>query len=516
VHRPYFIRSAFFTCVATLVCAWNISTLYPGIAHASPGEDLRIHAINVGAGDATFIEFPDGTTWLIDQGHSYWSGGVIHDYITSLGYNKLDYVVASHFDCDHIRGIAAISSLLTGAASYEHMGPKMFGDDSCTTTWRNTAPNRTSPSPGQTWNFGGASVECVCVGNTSSRYNYLIGGQSKYISDENDASLGFSISWGGFDYLTLGDLTASVENTLAPLIAGNNYDVLHVSHHGSSTSTRLSFCGILQPEVAVISVGASNSHGHPTEYTLRNLNGIGSSWGGVEWIYVTAPHNNDDGGEPDSESPSQAVLDNYRANYVFGDIVIRYDGISPNYDVNGTPYPVDEYVAPPDPTETPTPAATSTAPSPPTTKPTPRPTVPEEPTEGPIPPFPPQPILLPISIGLSSDTIVPGQTLIVSASVLPIVQRFDVYLAVKFPDGKFYFFSPGEGNGFTLRAYMSNIPGLHYIWSGSLLEIMVSEKIATGTYVFYAALFPSGTAPRFDGAAIGGVSTVTLDVHPTP
>ena len=167
-------------------------------------QELKIHVINVSFGDATFIEFPDGTTWLIDQGIN---GDYINDYIDNLGYSSFDYVIATHFDRDHYGGIDEVLSagsppLSYNTAAYEHVGPKVTGDDSYTAVWdgETTSPMRSSPSAGQTWNFGGVTVECVCIGDTNNEWNELLDGTKVYPDyDENSFSIGFRISWGGFD-----------------------------------------------------------------------------------------------------------------------------------------------------------------------------------------------------------------------------------------------------------------------------------------------------------------------------
>lgn len=310
----------------SIIQVWLVTAIVLLFASAPLlGAELKIHVINVSLGDATFIEFPDGTTWLIDQGIN---GDAVYNYITALGYTStIDYVVATHFDRDHYGGIDEVLSDITyTTAAYEHVGPKVTGDDSYTQTWDNetTSPMRTSPFPGQTWNFGGVIVECVCVGDTNTYRNNLL--DDSYVSlnsAENDYSLGFRISWMSFDYLTLGDLTSNVENVLAPKISDSNFDVLHVSHHGSSTSTNLSFCETLEPEVALISVGSSNSYGHPTQDVINNLNGVGSSWYGADGIYVT-----EEGTDGIAGTASNV-------HYLSDNIAITYDSLTNQYTVQG-------------------------------------------------------------------------------------------------------------------------------------------------------------------------------------
>ena len=293
-------------------------------SHPLHGQSLlKIHHINVTFGDATLIEFPDGTKWLIDQGDVGTSGTLVHAYLAGHGVTSLQTIAASHFHEDHIGGIAAVltSPISYSTAAYEHLGAKAPADDSATARWdaATTNPMRSTPFRGQTWNFGGVEVQCVCIGDTTTSSNVLFDGTTVggLGTNENSYSMGFRISWNGFDYLTLGDLTAGVENVLGPKISSHNFDVLKVSHHGSTSSTSAAFCQAIRPEVAVVSVGAGNYFGHPAQATLNNLNTAG-----VNWIYVT---------EQGTGTPGSAA----NMSYLNDDILITYNAVTNQYTVQG-------------------------------------------------------------------------------------------------------------------------------------------------------------------------------------
>ncbi|MDD5556430.1 MAG: hypothetical protein PHN82_04170 [bacterium] len=329
--------------------------LAAGVCH---GQNLlKIHHLNVNWGDASLIEFPDGTTWLIDMGYSDSDGYKVYSYIYDLGYTgSLNYITASHFHSDHVGGVDMVigSGLLTyTAAAYQHIGPQVGGDSGYTTTWRNRTngswgPAATSPTAGQTWNFGGVEVQCIAVGDTNNSRTRLVDGTYVSLgSDENSYSLGFRISWNGFDYYTAGDLTSNAEDVLGPKIASHNFDVIKVSHHGSTSSTSASFLNQMKPEVAVISVGSSNPYGHPASSTLSNLVNAG-----VSWIYVTARG---------SSSPNPVS----KMTYCEDNIVVTYNNVTNQYTVVGGPrndtYAADEGTG--EPTATPTPPGPTATPT---------------------------------------------------------------------------------------------------------------------------------------------------------
>ena len=71
--------------------------------------DLRVHFLNVQQGDSIFIELPDGTSMLIDSGNkSTERANYICDYIEDLSYSKIDYLLATHTDADHIGNMVKI------------------------------------------------------------------------------------------------------------------------------------------------------------------------------------------------------------------------------------------------------------------------------------------------------------------------------------------------------------------------------------------------------------------------
>ena len=70
-------------------------------------DNMRVHYIDVKQGDSTFIEFPNDKTMLIDAGKKEQGSNVVN-YIKNLGYNKIDYVVGTHPDADHIGGLATV------------------------------------------------------------------------------------------------------------------------------------------------------------------------------------------------------------------------------------------------------------------------------------------------------------------------------------------------------------------------------------------------------------------------
>lgn len=105
------------------------------------------------------------------------------------------------------------------------------------------------------------------------------------VDTQNERSLSFLVRFGGFDFLISGDLIgrrAGAENAEVELAVGQalqadgvEIDVLHVNHHGADNTSEARFLDLVKPEIAIISAGNGNAHGHPTSTALRRLANAG-------------------------------------------------------------------------------------------------------------------------------------------------------------------------------------------------------------------------------------------------
>jgi beta-lactamase superfamily II metal-dependent hydrolase len=252
------------------------------LAPAGPAAELTIHCIDVDQGDATLLVGPDGTAMLIDAGKTGMGYSTVIPLLNSLGITHLDAMVASHYHEDHVGGLDEVANGgFFPDAAYDR---GTYGGTPGTSAYSQYASAiasvRRTIAAGDVIDLGGgATATCVVVNG------YLLGGGQVNISGsaqfENSASVGLLIEYGDFQYLTMGDLTGGgysttdVEGPVGNIVG--DIEVLRVSHHGSSTSSDLSFIQSITPDVALISVGADNAYGHPTNTTLNNLNRSSSS-----------------------------------------------------------------------------------------------------------------------------------------------------------------------------------------------------------------------------------------------
>ena len=235
----------------------NTATGNIGTAQAGT---LMVTWLDVGQGDAAVIQC-GGQSMLIDGGKPEKSS-YIYAWLQQHGLSYLDVIVATHVDADHIGG-------LSGALNYASVGtaycPVTTGTTETFQSFVKYLAQRgkqiTVPTAGETFALGGAQVQIL--------------GPLHRAEDSNDNSIVLKVSFGATSFLFTGDAERAEEQDL--LNAGVNLQstVLKVGHHGSDTSTSYPFLRAVAPQYAVISVGAGNSYGHPTEAVLSRLRDAG-------------------------------------------------------------------------------------------------------------------------------------------------------------------------------------------------------------------------------------------------
>lgn len=231
-----------------------------GSTGAAQAGTLTVTWLDVGQGDAAVIQC-GGQSMLIDGGKPEKSS-YIYAWLQQHGLRYLDVIVATHVDADHIGG-------LSGALNYASVGtaycPVTTGTTETFQSFVKYLAQRgkqiTVPTAGATFALGGAQVQIL--------------GPLHSAEDSNDNSIVLKVSFGATSFLFTGDAERAEEQDL--LNAGVNLQstVLKAGHHGSDTSTSYPFLRAVAPQYAVISVGAGNSYGHPTEAVLSRLRDAG-------------------------------------------------------------------------------------------------------------------------------------------------------------------------------------------------------------------------------------------------
>lgn len=224
---------------------------------------VTVHFLDVGQGDSEFIELPEGKCMLIDASTAEYGDDIVST-VQSLGYNKIDFLVATHPHADHIGGMAQVIESLDIGEIYM---PKAV---STSKTFENFL---------ETVSDNNLQITTATAGKMICSYSNLTAKFLAPVSDSYDDLNNYSavvkITYGDNSFLFMGDAENLAENEM---LANDSYlleaDVLKVGHHGSSSSTGIEFLQAVNPQYAVISCGEGNSYGHPHRETLDLLNSL--------------------------------------------------------------------------------------------------------------------------------------------------------------------------------------------------------------------------------------------------
>lgn len=218
---------------------------------------LKVSYIDVKQGDATFIEFPNGKVMLIDAGKKDQGINVIN-YIKNLGYNKIDYVVGTHPDSDHIGGLQQVIENFEIGSIY------MPKKSSNTKTYLNLLKSIKNKN----LNIITAKKDVVILENPLTK---IIAPVKDY-KDSNDSSAVIKIIYHDRSFLFMGDASVKSESDIDDVSA----DVVKIGHHGSKTSSSINFIKRTRAKYAIVSVGKNNMYHHPNEQVLNNWTKYGA------------------------------------------------------------------------------------------------------------------------------------------------------------------------------------------------------------------------------------------------
>jgi competence protein ComEC len=262
------------TLVALLGVAWllaprgvpwrsmGLALMLPAMAlpppAPAPGE-VWITTLDVGQGLATLVRTANRAL-LYDAGPAFGGGidsgeRVIAPYLRAAGIARLEVLVVTHHDLDHVGGAASVIenfevgemlSSLPAAHALHRMAP-------------GTRPCRA----GERWSWDGVEVAMLHPQNFRER-------------KANNLSCVLKVSAGGRSMLLTGDIERLAEDELVKRAPQDlRADVLLVPHHGSRTSSSAEFLAAVQPRFAVAPVGYRNRFGHPNAEVLERYAGLG-------------------------------------------------------------------------------------------------------------------------------------------------------------------------------------------------------------------------------------------------
>ena len=223
---------------------------------------LDIVAENVGQGESVILA-SGGEFAVLDCGSgNRWvdAGDATADRLSGMGCDRLDYLILTHYDYDHVSGVSALLNRLT----VKTLLVPDFEDDSDTRQWVLAEAEKY-----------GTDVEFVTEKETH-RLGQSVLTVYPPLGAEQDNERGLTLlcSAGDFDFLDTGDMDMQTEKLLLSAYRLPDIEAMMVGHHGSKYSTSEELLQTVKPEVGIISVG-TNDYGHPTDQTMERLTAAG-------------------------------------------------------------------------------------------------------------------------------------------------------------------------------------------------------------------------------------------------
>ncbi|MBD0326241.1 MAG: MBL fold metallo-hydrolase, partial [Pyrinomonadaceae bacterium] len=280
------------TAALMLVCVLVVIIAHP-LSAGRPDGRLRIDFLDVGQGDAALLTMPDGTTLLVDGGGRPYiraqrlsaeeddgevlferdarsiGEAVVSEYLWWRGLSRVDYILATHADADHIDGLKAIARNFSVRAALAARAPADEPEfASFATTMRRAGVPVYLLGRSDTLRFGAVEADviwppAVSTDDTTAR------------SGNND-SVVLRLRFGRRVFLLTGDIERGAEESLVAIAEDLRSDVVKVAHHGSRTSSIEKFVALAHPKIAVISVGRSSIFGHPHKEVVERWRGSGA------------------------------------------------------------------------------------------------------------------------------------------------------------------------------------------------------------------------------------------------
>jgi competence protein ComEC len=259
-------RAFIVAATAATALIWMPVLRIPG-----PRQLMEIHLIDVGQGDAIAVRLPDRRWLLFDSGRSWSSGDAgrhqIIPYLRRRGGSLFAFVL-SHPHSDHVGGAASVVRWLKPdiywdaayvAANNDYLASLRRAEE-MGTQWRRVHPG-----------------DSVAMGSVTMTFLAPDSAWAANLGDPNEASTVAMLRYGNVRFLVTGDAERAEEDWLVERYGGRlRADVLKVAHHGSRTSSTPAFVEAVRPAIALVSVGAANRYGHPSDSVVARLSDAGA------------------------------------------------------------------------------------------------------------------------------------------------------------------------------------------------------------------------------------------------
>ena len=233
------------------------------------GDVLTVAFLDVGQGDAVYIEAPNGNQVLIDGGAN---AKVLRELSRIIPFydRSIDIVIATHPDTDHIGGLSDVLERFDVNYIFQS---GVAGDSNTYDSFVRFIKQEVTGGAQRILARRGQ----VIVLDEGVELHILFPDRDVSEVESNAGSIILQLVYGETEFMLTGDSPQAIEKYLVGIDGVNlRSDVLKVGHHGSKTSSAESFLAAVLPEYAIISAGANNRYGHPHVEVLGNFESIES------------------------------------------------------------------------------------------------------------------------------------------------------------------------------------------------------------------------------------------------
>lgn len=227
-------------------------------------DSLQIHFIDVGQGDSILIKTPNNKTCLIDSGGNK-AENKVTGYLYLHGIKKIDYLIATHPDEDHI---GAMDKVVYDFDIGHFSMPIVENVE--TKNFKNLSDALSSKNITNIPLYRGDKIKL----SDDIIMEVLSPIKDKYYSSSNLYSIVVKLTYKNYSFLFTGDSERENEEDMLDKNLNLKSNVIKLGHHGSKSSSSMEFLAEVDPDIAIISAGKDNKYGHPHEETLYNLNAL--------------------------------------------------------------------------------------------------------------------------------------------------------------------------------------------------------------------------------------------------
>jgi competence protein ComEC len=223
--------------------------------------ELKVFFLDVGEGEAVYLEAPGNKRMLIDSGNLI-TGHTVVTFLEERGVSEIDALIITHPHPDHMGGIFHILQDIKVKRRYDN-GQTLKGSNDIY-RWYKELYRRNN-------------YKALKAGDQISEGDVLLEvlWPEALVSDLNTNSLVIKVTYGKTSFLLMGDANIEAERGLLKKGSGLASDAIKIGHHGAGDASSREFLSAVSPKFAVISIDKDNVRGYPDHLVLDRLKDMG-------------------------------------------------------------------------------------------------------------------------------------------------------------------------------------------------------------------------------------------------